>query len=57
MDRKTGYAKGYALIEYANFQEAQTAIREMNGEEIYDKKIKVDWAFQEKALMEKKKAK
>jgi hypothetical protein len=29
----------------------------MNGQEIYDKKIKVDWAFQEKALMEKKKAK
>lgn len=57
MDRKTGYAKGYALIEYSNFQEAQTAIREMNGEEIYDKKITVDWAFQEKALMEKKKAK
>jgi RNA-binding protein 8A len=46
MDRKTGYAKGYALIEYANFEEAQTAIKEMNGEEIYDKKVKVDWAFQ-----------
>ena len=31
MDRKTGYAKGYALIEYENFEEAETAIKEMNG--------------------------
>jgi len=31
MDRKTGFAKGYALIEYANFEEAQSAINEMNG--------------------------
>lgn len=31
MDRKTGYAKGYALIEYANVEEANAAIREMNN--------------------------
>jgi RNA-binding protein 8A len=32
MDRKTGYAKGYALIEYESFEEADSAIKEMNGE-------------------------
>ena len=57
MDRKTGYAKGYALIEYAGFEEAQAAIREMQGEEIYDRKLTVDWAFQEKPLQERKKNK
>jgi hypothetical protein len=29
----------------------------MNGEEILDKKIIVDWAFQEKPLADKKKSK
>jgi RNA-binding protein 8A len=57
MDRKTGYAKGYALIEYAGFEEAQAAIREMQGEELYDRKLTVDWAFQEKPLQEHKKPK
>lgn len=55
MDRKTGYAKGYALIEYASFDEASSAIKEMNGYELYDKPMTVDWAFQEKPLFEKKK--
>ncbi len=50
MDRKTGYAKGYALIEYESQEEADAAIKEMNGEEIYDKKIVVDWAFREKPI-------
>ncbi len=50
MDRKTGYAKGYALIEYESFEEADSAIKEMNGEEIYEKKVLVDWAFREKPI-------
>ena len=48
MDRRTGYAKGYALIEYENFEEAEQAIKQMNGEEIYEKKVNVDWAFHDK---------
>jgi RNA recognition motif-containing protein len=31
MDRKSGYAKGYALIEYANEDEAKNAIENMNN--------------------------
>ena len=53
MDRKTGYAKGYALLEYASLEEAQEAIREGNGEELLEKNMKVDWAFQEKPLAER----
>jgi RNA recognition motif-containing protein len=32
MDRKTGFAKGYALIEYGKMEEAEAAIQGMNGE-------------------------
>jgi RNA-binding protein 8A len=31
MDRKTGYAKGYALIEYQTYEEAHNTIKEMSG--------------------------
>ena len=54
MDRKTGYAKGYALIEYANLEEAEEAIKNMNGEEIYERKVKVDWAFRAIPINNKK---
>ena len=57
MDRRTGYAKGYALLEYANLEEAQEAIKEGNGEELLDKRMRVDWAFQDKPLIERIKPK
>lgn len=37
--------KGYALIEFEKYEIAEAAIKGMNGGDIYDKKIKVDWAF------------
>ena len=37
--------QGYALVEYGIFEEAQTAIRRMNGTELLTKTIHVDWAF------------
>eukprot|EP01017_Pseudomicrothorax_dubius_P004483 TRINITY_DN1090_c0_g2_i2.p1 TRINITY_DN1090_c0_g2~~TRINITY_DN1090_c0_g2_i2.p1 ORF type:complete len:128 (-),score=25.77 TRINITY_DN1090_c0_g2_i2:61-444(-) len=45
LDRRTGYVKGYALIEYADVAKAAAAIKDMNGKEILGKTVQVDWAF------------
>ncbi|CAM0877122.1 unnamed protein product [Alopecurus aequalis] len=45
LERRTGYGKGYALVEYESFEEAQTAIRAMDGTQLLTKTIHVDWAF------------
>jgi len=45
LDRRTGFVKGYALIEYASKREAEAAIREMSGQSLLGKEVRVDWAF------------
>ena len=50
MDRRTGYVKGYALLEYATMEEAKKTIESFNGTEMVGKQVKVDWAFKKPPL-------
>ena len=45
VDRQTGLAKGYALVEYATQSEAQDAINTLHGANVLGKNIGVHWAF------------
>ena len=45
LERRTGFAKGYALVEYGSQKEAEGAISSMDGEALMGAKITVDWAF------------
>eukprot|EP00405_Crypthecodinium_cohnii_P005668 CAMPEP_0194765482 /NCGR_PEP_ID=MMETSP0323_2-20130528/26799_1 /TAXON_ID=2866 ORGANISM="Crypthecodinium cohnii, Strain Seligo" /NCGR_SAMPLE_ID=MMETSP0323_2 /ASSEMBLY_ACC=CAM_ASM_000346 /LENGTH=138 /DNA_ID=CAMNT_0039695117 /DNA_START=79 /DNA_END=495 /DNA_ORIENTATION=+ len=45
LDRRTGFVKGYAFIEYETKGEAAKAIKAMDGTELLEKKVSVNWAF------------
>eukprot|EP01118_Nematostelium_gracile_P000164 TRINITY_DN10152_c0_g1_i1.p1 TRINITY_DN10152_c0_g1~~TRINITY_DN10152_c0_g1_i1.p1 ORF type:complete len:187 (-),score=67.46 TRINITY_DN10152_c0_g1_i1:119-622(-) len=54
LDRRTGFVKGYALVEYDTKEEAETAIKEMNGSEFMDNTLGVDFAFTKEGGRKKK---
>ncbi|PSR77902.1 hypothetical protein BD289DRAFT_137008 [Coniella lustricola] len=45
LDRRSGYVKGYALIEYPTLQEARAAIDGANETKLLEQTIHVDFAF------------
>eukprot|EP01037_Dinobryon_pediforme_P033089 gene33089-38361_t len=45
LDRRTGFVKGYALVEYVRYEDARSAIRAMDGKKILEQTLRVDWAF------------
>merc|ERR1712194_278928 len=45
LDRRTGFVKGYAFVEYETKQEAAQALKGMDGQVLLKQKLAVQWAF------------
>ncbi|KAL6413238.1 26S proteasome regulatory subunit N7 [Ilyonectria robusta] len=45
LDRRSGYVKGYALIEYTTLEEARAAIDGAHDTKLLEQSVQVDFAF------------
>ncbi len=45
LDHRTGYVKGYALIEFGSYEEAKAAVDNMTGSVLSELEIKCNFAF------------
>ncbi|KAJ3303423.1 hypothetical protein HDV03_003791 [Kappamyces sp. JEL0829] len=45
LDRRTGYVKGYALVEYHELEQAKAAIKGLDGYDLQGRKLSCDYAF------------
>ncbi|OXA45559.1 RNA-binding protein 8A [Folsomia candida] len=50
LDRRSGFLKGYALIEFEHFKDASAAKNGLDGGDMLGNTIHVDWAFMKKPL-------
>jgi RNA-binding protein 8A len=53
LDRRTGFVKGYALVEYGTKEEATSAVERANGSTLLEQVLRVDFAFAEGPLRRK----
>jgi len=47
LDRRTGYVKGYAFVEFTRLEEAQNARAKLNNSKLLESAITVDFAFKQ----------
>jgi RNA-binding protein 8A len=47
LDRRTGFVKGYAFIEYRTRDEADRAVNEATGQTFFERIVQVDYVFVE----------
>jgi len=45
LDRRTGYFKGYGIVQYTAERNAAAAIRGLNGRGFLGRDLSADWAF------------